>query len=172
MRLNIWIVLSLLLLIYPVSSYAQTGSLPKELGEVARQNGCSEVKRFFDRPGMIDPPYVYGYLPGPKENSAAFWCEKKEGDKDIFLLIFFFKGERPEEYKCSQKLQLKTGYPGGLSIYKDRGTTLEFFQYLNDPKRKPPPTEKLDHNGILSEYDGVGLLFYCYKGEWVVRITH
>jgi hypothetical protein len=159
-------------LIYPIPSYGQIGSLPEELREVALKSGCSEVKRFFDRPGMVNPPYVYGYLPGPKENSAAFWCEKKENDKEIFLLNFFFKGEIPEEYICSQSIQRKTGYPGGLSVYKDRDTTLEFFHYLNDPKRKPPANEKLTHNGILSEYDGVGLLFYCYKGEWIVRITH
>lgn len=171
MRIRMAILFSVFL-IYPMQGYCQTGSLPEELREIAMENGCSEVKRFFARPGMINPPYVYGYLPGPEENSAAFWCEKKENDKEIFFLIIMVKGAKPEEFKCPDKIQYKGGYPRGLSVYKDRDTTLEHFHFLNDPKRKPPQNAKLTHNAILSEYDGVGVLFYCYQGEWAVRITH
>ena len=63
------------------------------------------------------------------------------------------------------------GYPRGLSIFSDRRTTLDRFVYVSDPKRRPPPNVRLTENAILSEYDGVQNLLYCYQGEWVVRQT-
>jgi hypothetical protein len=150
-------------------AYGQPRSLPKELLEVAKENGCNEVKDFYDRPGMIRPPYVYGYLTGPEENSAAFWCEKQMNGKRVFFLMFMSKGDKHGQLKCSEKLEWRN-FPGGLSIYKNTNDTLKDFRYLRDPKKRPPEDKKLDNNGILSEYDGVEVLYYCYKGEWLVRM--
>lgn len=152
-------------------AYCENGSLPKELLEIAQRNGRKEVTGFYDRPGMINPPYVYGYLPCGEENSAAFWCEKKGKGERRFFLMIMRKGNKCEELKCPDKIEWHN-FPRGLSIYKGTNTTLEDFYYVNDSKRKPPKTEKLMHNAILSGYDGVEELFYCYKGEWVVRIRH
>jgi hypothetical protein len=152
-------------------TYCETGSLPKELLEIAKRNGFKEVTGFYNRPGMIKPPYVYGYLPCDEENSAVFWCEKKEKGERRFYLMIMRKDNKCGQLRCPDRIQWHN-YPGGLSIYKNMDTTLEHFYYINDPKRKPPKTERLQHNAILSEYDGVEELFYCYKGEWVVRIRH
>lgn len=152
-------------------TYCETGSLPKELLEIAKKSGCKEVTGFYNRPGMIKPPYVYGYLPCDEENSAVFWCEEKEKGERRFYLLIMRKGNKCEELKCRDKIEWHN-FPKGLSIYKDTNTTLENFYYVNDSKRTPPKTEKLQHNAILSEYDGVEELFYCYEGEWVVRIRH
>jgi len=154
---------------YSNIALSQPCSLPKELLEIARENGCSEVRDFYDRPGMIKPPYVYGYLSGPEENSAAFWCEKQMNGKRVFFLMFMSKGDRRGQLKCSEKLEWPN-FPGGLSIYKNTNNTLKDFRYLKDSGKKPPESEKLYNNGILSEYDGVEVVYYCYKGEWLVRM--
>jgi hypothetical protein len=169
---NLLLVVSIMVMFVHLSiAYCQTGSLPKELQEIAKKNGCKEVIGFYNRPGMIKPPYVYGYLPCDEENSAVFWCEKKGKGERRFYLMIMRKDNKCEELKCPGKIEWHN-FPKGLSIYKDTNTTLENFYYVKDPKRKPPKAEKLKHNGILSEYDGVEELFYCYEGEWVVRIRH
>lgn len=157
--------------VYLSTAYCETGSLPKELLEIAKKKGCEEVSGFYNRPGMIKPPYVYGYLPCGEENSAAFWCEKKEKAGKRFYLMIMRKANKCEELKCPDMIEWHN-FPKGLSIYKDTNTTLEYFYYVNDPTRHPPKTETLKHNAILSEYDGVEELFYCHEGKWVVRIRH
>jgi hypothetical protein len=152
-------------------TYCENGSLPQELLEIAKKNGFREVTGFYDRPGMINPPYTYGYLTCDKEDSAAFWCENQQKGKTIYYLMIMVKENKCGKLKCSDKIEWHN-YPKGLSIYKSRDGTLENFFYLSDPKRKPPKTEKIKHDAILSEYDGVEELFYCYEGEWVVRIRH
>lgn len=166
------LVLSIMVMVAHLSTaYCETGSLPKELLEIAKKNGCGEVSGFYNRPGMMKPPYVYGYLPCNEESSAVFWCEKKGKGEKRFYLMIMRKGNECKESKCPDKIEWHN-FPKGLSIYKDTNTTLEYFYYVNDSRRQPPKTEKLKHNAILSEYDGVEELFYCYEGEWVVRIRH
>src|SRR2546428_12688344 len=55
-------------------------TMPEELSAYAMSKGCEEVRDFFKRPGMINPPYVYGYLEGRREGSAVLWCERREGE--------------------------------------------------------------------------------------------
>jgi len=143
-------------------------TMPEELSAYAMSKGCEEVRDFFKRPGMVNPPYVYGYLEGRREGSAVFWCERREAENRRFRLIVISRGKT--EPRCPLMLEWQ-GYPGGLSIFSDRRTTLDRFVYVNDPKRRPPPNVRLTENAILSEYDGVQNLLYCYRGEWVVRQT-
>ena len=143
-------------------------TMPEELSAYAMSKGCEEVRDFFKRPGMVNPPYVYGYLEGRREGSAVLWCERREGESRRFRLIVMSRGKT--EPRCPLMLEWQ-GYPGGLSIFSDRRTTLDGFVYVNDPRRRPPPKVRLTENAILSEYDGVQNLLYCYRGEWVVRQT-
>lgn len=148
--------------------YGATQLLPDELIEEAKKNDCSQVEDFYKRPGMIKPPYVYGYLPGDEENSAVFWCKKN--NKEKFLLVVMSK-EDDKLLKCSKAIEW-ANYPRGLAIYNNPNTTLDEFVYIRNPKKKPPKNLKLKENAILSEYDGVSELFYCYEGEWLVRQRH
>lgn len=81
------------------------------------------------------------------------------------------KKRNAEVAGCSTRIEWRN-YPGGLSIHKDRKTTLDDFVYLHDARKRGPKNIKLSANGILSEYDGVEDLFYCHKGEWLVRQRH
>jgi len=44
--------------------------MPDELLKIAEKCGCEQVDNFYNRPGMIGPPYVYGFLSGEEENSG------------------------------------------------------------------------------------------------------
>jgi len=152
-------------------AYDQALLMPEDLVEFAEKNGCGQIDDFYkNRPGMLKPPYAYGYFSGPEENSAVFWCQKKERDKRSFFLLTMFEDKQHELARCPVKIEWNN-YPGGLSIYTDRQTTLEGFVYLKDPKKKLAKGN-LTNNAIRSEYDGVEIIFYCYKGEWLIRQRH
>jgi len=155
----------LLALFMPVAT-EPSATMPEELSAYAVSKGCNEVADFFKRPGLVNPPYVYGYLEGRREGSAVLWCEWREGEGRRFRLLVLARGKT--EPRCPLMLEWRS-YPGGLSIFSDRRTTLDGFVYATDPKRRPPPNVRLTENAILSEYDGTQNLFYCYRGEWVVR---
>jgi len=144
--------------------------LPEELLILAKSKGLDQVNDFYvNRPGMLNPPYAYGYLQGPKENSAVFWCRKKENNKKKYFLLIMAR--KNNEDVCLGEIEWN-GYPGGLSIYRNRNTSLDDFFYLGDRNKKLPKNLRMENNAILSEYDGVEVLFYCYKGEWVARVRH
>jgi hypothetical protein len=143
--------------------------LPEELLNLARQSGYVPIADFYkDRPD-VEPPFVYGYLPGPKEDSAAFWCQKTKNKETKYFLVFLFKNRNHELCNCPDIIEWQN-YPGGLSIYKDTNATLDRFVYITDPKRKVPKNVKLTNNAVRSYYDGLEEIFYCYKGEWLVRM--
>ncbi len=154
-----------------VAVHAEVLIMPKELVEVARNNGCSQVDDFYDRPGFLNPLYVNGYLPGAKENSVVLWCQVREGERRRFFLVVITHDKNHELARCPGKIEWNN-YPGGLEIYKDRRTTLEGFVYLKDPNKRVPSHLHLRNNAILSEYDGVTEMFYCLNGEWLVRQRH
>jgi len=163
--------LALLLLTFSTeTALSETLIFPQELQELAKQHDCSQVSDFYDRPGMIQPPYVYGYVPG-EEESAAFWCEREGLGTRTYFLVFDFRTTAHENTKCPDKIEWPNGYPGGLSLYNDKRATLKDFVYLDEPKKRPPENVHLKHNAIRSEYDGVAAIFYCYKGKWLVRMT-
>src|SRR2546427_6711086 len=63
-------------------AYSETAIMTQELTEFAAKNNCTQLSDFFDRrPGPVNPPYVYGYLPGDEESSAVFWCKNTKPSK-------------------------------------------------------------------------------------------
>ncbi|TLY39217.1 MAG: hypothetical protein E6K58_13705 [Nitrospirae bacterium] len=165
------VILGLLFLVLatitPVGS--EMGIMPGELAEIAKNENCAQLSDFYEsKHGMINPPYVYGYLPGPKEKSAVFWCRNLTPGRPLYVLVFVFKQMEHELTKCPDRIEWENP-PGGLSIYTDRRTTLDGFTYIDNPNRPVPPKVHLKYNGVLSENDGFEELFYCYKGKWIVK---
>jgi len=142
--------------------------LPNDLLDIAQKNHCDQIDDFYDRYGVLDPPYVYGYLAGEKEKSAVFWCERKENNKSQYNLIIHSSSQNKGLQNCPNKI-IWLNYPGGLSIYKDINTSLDDFVYIENPQKRPPKKIKMTHNAILSEYDGKEELFYCHEGAWLMR---
>jgi hypothetical protein len=62
--------------------------MPRELVDFAHANGCTPINDIFERPGMVNPPFVYAWLPGNPADSAAFWCKKTEKSAKPYKLLF------------------------------------------------------------------------------------
>ncbi len=149
---------------------ADTLVMPRELVDFARANGCVPIDDFYERPGMVNPPYAYGWLAGDTENSAAFWCKKLEKSDRPYLLVI--KATNTKDLSgCPAKIDYWNG-PAGLSIETHKRFSLSDFVYVAEPTRAGPAVGIPLAKVIVSEYDGVGEIFYCYKGQWFVDIRH
>lgn len=154
-----------LLLCLATPSIACDDQLPEELRELRQVAGCSAVPDFYDRPGFVDPPYLYGYLPGPREASAAFWCTR-EGAEQRYLLVLV------EKHRILATVPWDM-YPGGLSLHESTDLPLSEFVYADDPKKGPgPPGKRTQFAPLRSEYDGVVTLFYRDGDRWLYRVLH
>ena len=150
---------------------AETLLMPRELVEFARQNRCEQIDDFFDRTATVDPPYAYGYLPGPAMSSAVMWCQTRENGKRQFFLLVMLKNETQQAYegsKCPRRVEWLEGYPGGLRIYPG-AEFLEKFVHLRQPQKPGPKDVRMNGNAIWSEYGGTGSVLYCYQGQWLVK---
>ncbi len=151
---------------------AMATSLPKDLEEIARSVGCSPMDdSYFDRKGIILPPYLYGYpvYPREKETRAVFWCHHEERDKH---LLVFVRGGKPYHESCPSIIEIDSGYPLGLSISRESKVPLSQFVYINEPL-KQGPADKFTESPILRDgADDLERNFYCYKGKWLYRLLH
>lgn len=150
---------------------ADVAVMPRELVEFAERHACAQVTDFFDRPGMVKPPYVYGYLPGAREDSAVFWCERKREGVRSFVLMIMVKEKAQGLLKCPAQIEWRNP-PRGLDLYKNSRESLADFVSLSQPHRRGPSRVHLTQSAIRSEYDGVEEVFYCHSGEWLVRQRH
>ena len=134
--------------------------------DFAHANGCEPMDDFFERPGMIDPPYVYGWLAGDKERSAVFWCKKIGDGKKPYRLMF-----KPADSKqlagCPATIEWQDT-PGGLSIETRPRLALRDFSYVSTPSRTGPASVVTSAKVLVNYYDGLTDVFYCYRGEWLV----
>jgi len=156
----------LLLLLIGQTEATEVLVIPEELNEIAKENECSQVSDFFRRPGMVEPAHVYGYVPGPENRSAVFWCKKNKPSKQPYLLLFVFRDIQHELTLCPHKIEWEK-YPGGLSLVWDRRFTLDEFVNLTNPKRRGPKGVRMKHRAVHSSYE-TGEYFYCHKGEWLL----
>jgi hypothetical protein len=144
--------------------------MPDELLKIAKKCDCEQVDNFYNRPGMIDPPYVYGFLPGEQENSAVFWCQKEHATPKYQLVLASRKTFFDDwSYEIITKTE---NYPKGLSIVKNCKITLDKFYYISSPKKSGPKGVLPSTNVILSTYDGVEEYYYNHKGSWLISIRH
>lgn len=177
---------SVLLIFAAALAHAQD-ALPRELAEYAEAAGCQPEKDFDDRTGLVEPSYLYGYLPGwgmvPKkerEKTVVFWCKKK-GEKAVYQLVVGLKKNTAKAFSLAESQMLSPcptvvelppaqgAPPGGLSLGRKVGMPLERFHYATLPGKFGPEDEFTDHQPLQSLYDGAGWYFYCYDGAWMVR---
>jgi hypothetical protein len=140
-------------------------TLPAPLMEAATEKGCTELSDFFKRPGLVEPPYVIGYLPGDRESSAAFWCTRPKAEEKYLLVIVGQKN------KCPAAISWKN-YPGGLSVIRGGKMKLSDFFYRDNVREIGPPDSHTKGPILRSEYDGTGAHFYCHEGRWLVQQFH
>jgi hypothetical protein len=152
--------------IFTPVSWPDTLVMPRELVDFANANGCAPIDDFFERPGMVNPPFVYGWLPGDPADSAAFWCKKTEKSAKPYKLIF--KVRDPKQMAgCPTTIEYWSP-PRGLSIEIRNRLELGDFRSVIEPKRPLPKSVVVNAKVLVSEYDGVSDVFYCYGGQWLV----
>jgi hypothetical protein len=140
---------------------AQSGTLPQELRGVARQHGCDEVKDFYDRPGLLHPPFVFGIDPAEEHDSAAFWCQGA-GSRTFTLVLMRADGRQtPLPW---------SNFPGGLSLTSPQDFDLSRFSLVQHPDSVGPRVMLRGVRAIRSYYDGLTELFVEYCGRWWVRM--
>ena len=137
--------------------------MPSDLYDLANQINCGSVENFYDRPGMVEPPFLYGYKSGFKEDSVVFWC-KEISNNGAYLLVF------AENVKIIHTINWNN-YPGGLSLVEKRNYDLSRFKYVNN-RNVSGPDLTVEATMLQSEYDGVITYFYEYNGEWLYKILH
>ncbi|HEY8368753.1 MAG TPA: hypothetical protein VIM86_05490 [Thermodesulfobacteriota bacterium] len=150
---------------------ADDAALPQDLVEHARLHGCREVTDFEGREGVIGRPFVYGYVPGPAEQSAAYWCETGPRERPAFRLVLMIKDRRHELARCADHIEWGDRI-GGLSIEVDDAATLDGFVPLDHRARRPAKGTRRRHPAIRSEHETAGAVFYCHEGVWFVRMAN
>ena len=164
-----------LLVIGATASSLQNGVLPETLRQDAQHRGCSEIADFYDRPGRIDPAYVFGYLDSKLDqfgdNSAIYWCQRPAGAERYLLVVWLSDSAVSYAFKCPRTIAWRN-YPGGLRVARHERLALSDFWYRDDPKRHGPSGAMTDGPVIETEYDGVGARFFCHAGTWLVQQLH
>jgi hypothetical protein len=147
---------------------------------MALVNHCSTIDEFYEVPGMINPPYVYGWITESTEYSAVFWCKKMADSERPYNLLFTVRDPPDFEHKladsrrlagCPPIIEYWNG-PGGLSIETRENVELGNFAYVSNPRRRGPAVVVPTARVIVSEYDGAGAVFYCHQGEWFTLFLH
>lgn len=133
--------------------------LPSQLAAEGKRLGCSQIADFYNRPGMIEPMYVYGVLPGNKEESAGFWCQKQEAQGQTYLLVIWAK----KASACQTTLETKN-YPGGLSVSKVAPKSMDDYRKVKSTGAKTGQSFVIE-----GYYDGIVNSFVCKDGDWYTR---
>jgi hypothetical protein len=162
-------VVALMLVSTSYASPPDTLVMPRDLGDYAKAKGCLPLTHFFDRPGMVNAPFVYGVFAGEVEDSAAFWCKQaKSSDKPYLLLLKVAQSKVADG--CPEYIEWRN-VPGGLTVEHRSKMNLQAFRYVSSPTRATPTTI-LDKTSVLvNSYDGLTDVFVCYKGKWLVSST-
>jgi len=145
--------------------------MPPSLVELAERNGFEQICDFYTLlPGVLEPPFVFGYIKGETtEYSAAFWCRKndiKDTSKEKYYLVFATRGFWG---KYSIEDTVSWSYPAGLSLTKDSLLTLDNFHFISDLNVHGPIDVKLEDYGIKSYYEGHAKVFYRHEGKTLVN---
>ena len=158
------------------SSYGRaqsSGNLPISLREDATSIGCAEVRGYYDAPGRVDPPYIFGYRWPTDELSAVYWCEPTEsGDSSGFVeprLVVWFAEHIHQAVPCEPLDWVNPA--AGLSILHGQKLSLSSFFIFDEEKTwgPPGPEGKFTEGPVIrSYYDGIQELFYCHEGKWLI----
>ncbi len=131
------------LLFGSVPLVGQDGTLPQTLREHARQLGCSEVSGFYDQPGRVDPPYVWGYLDSSidrfGERSAVYWCDRKAGPERYLLVVWLSDTSLATVQRCPPTVEWRNP-PHGLRLLRNercRSATSSIARTLDGTAPQP-----------------------------------
>ena len=171
----------LFLTVFTPASWTDALVMPRELVDFALANGCTPIDNFFEQPDMINPPYVYGWVPGAAADSAVFWCKKGQKSDKPYNLMFavrdptsrILKAPSPKQLMgCPAIIEYWNG-PAGLSVERRRNLELRYFHPVTDPRPRPGGTTGVVANArviVNDNGDGLTQIFFCYRGQWLIEL--
>jgi len=182
-RLMVFLLLGTMTLLAASSSQKpDCDQLPQQLRETREEIGCGPVHGFYDAPGMIDPPYLYGWLPGNKEETAVFWCYRGEEEDEPYLLVFVEGLGQGRKGRVTATIPWGAE-PGGLSLFDIRNAQLldsqgvkvtdsqhlplDLFVYIDNPKEHGPKGKTTEYAPLQEYYDGLMTIIYRHEGRWL-----
>src|SRR5438045_9623932 len=106
MRSEALLMLLVLLLVGAAAPVVRNSVLPATLHEDAQRRGCSEITDFYDRPGRIDPAYVFGYLDSKLdqfgEKRAVYWCQRPPAAERYILVVWLADSAVADDLECPE----------------------------------------------------------------------
>jgi len=137
---------------------------PADIVELAVQNECEAVDDFYDRPGMVEPAFAYGFAASsPRSESVVFWC-RSLGERTAYKLVAVAAGVAAP---CSGVVYETKNYPGGLSLQPVEADTLAGF--ASSDGHAAPSDVTFSGLVVRSVYDGVGTSHVCLEGVWLSK---
>lgn len=165
------LLISTMMLVLSCAAMGETLNMPRDLVEQANARGCEQVHDFFDRPGTIDPPYVYLHKDlGGFEEDFALWCADTSDDVVRYVLLVVTSSDHAFG-ACPERIAY-WNYPGGLAIDTRHDVDLAQFTFVNEPERRGPSVTVGAIDVLVSSYDGVEFAFICHDGDWLYRARH
>lgn len=172
-------------ILFASCSFSENLVLPENIIS-ALPSGCNQVKDFFTVfPYIRKPPYVYDLFAldplsehGSKAlvirnwNSFAAWCEKPTNDNNKEYYLYVNSGDK-EDFTCPELIgPFEIDDIGGLSIEYNVQEPLGWYIYQNDRSKYGDMEALTKGNILVSNYDGMGINFYCNNGKWMLRDFH
>lgn len=159
------IIAIILISVVNVSSNVYASGLPEEVRKFAEQNSCSEVAGFYERPGMVEPSFYYGYVQTmSKSESVIFWCQSNK-DVNTYELILTIKNK--SDIGCSEVIHKTKNFPGGLSISIENAPDLTGYRSVEPVSKKTCGVKGIVINSF---YDGVGDTFLFHNRTWMHKM--
>ena len=163
--------------------------IPKDIYSYVIEKGCEQDSKFYENhPYINSAPYKYGLyvgeydpLQGPNDSLRHQFmpdysfvvfalCDGKN------TLLFDFSNEVtgakpvPNQVSvCPNRIDNIENI-GGLHVISYFDGSLDMYRF-RDSGKWLEKNEKgtILGNGILSEYDGSGYIFYCFSGRWISK---
>ena len=147
--------------------------MPKELVQLARVNNCEQPRDFYsNKPGPVNPPYLYGVAKGNIEDSAVFWCIRDNDNDKKYVLMFMVK-ERGEPRSAGELEWVNP--PMGLSLYQPNDLQIQesvFELIRKEDAIHMPKDKRFEDRYIMSSYDGISEIFVMKNGRWMILQRH
>ena len=145
--------------------------MPELLVSFAAKHQCEQIDDYYNRPGPVLAPFVFGVAKGSSEKSAAFWCKRKKDDGSYVSVLMFMLVDKNWTIHKSGELEWING-ASGLSLYSIEEPFMGFQKLKDIHQANMPKDKSFEGRGVSSSYDGTEETFVMHNGEWWVRQLH
>ena len=143
--------------------------MPELLVSLAAKHQCEQIDDYYNKPGQVLAPFVFGVAKGSSEKSAAFWCKRKKGDGSYVSVLMFMLVDKDWSIHKAGELEWINAAKG-LSLFSVKEPFSEFTKLKAEHQINMPKAKGFEGRGVSSSYDGIEETFVMYKGECDISI--